>query len=812
MARVPQIRRTGALSQVAPQASGAGMGWAALADLAKVGADFIAPLAEQQAMERGFERVSRDEAGNLQVDQAHVLGGQSSDIQNAAAYSKYISQKAIDVSDTFTELAQKFQFDPAGFRDASQAYIDELAKDNLPAALKEDVLASARQEQSRRFNGLFSSATDRTYRESDRNTSAHRSMLMDDYVSLYQNGDFEAAQAKLAEIDELNRFRVAAPYISETEAESALLMRGLSGSAKIAYASQRLSNEPFTPELQAEMEEILDDPDISPQQRTKLYGVVQSAIKGVDARGIAQGLGGSSFEQKLIRVESGGDVNAKNPRSTALGPYQFTTDTWRSSVRQMNPEWARGLDEEELQQMRTNPAAAKEVFDHLRAQNAEFLSSVGVPLTEGNEYLAWFLGAPRAAQVLRSDPTADLASIVPSEVIEANPFLEGMNVHDIQQWANRKMTVKASDIALAQNQLYEIEDEELRGMAADELRRLHNNRKNIEDQSLLEYQTRLADGDDLTAREIREDNSLSDAAQNQLIRTVQSARREQAAITETLSRLSAGDSFNIYETDDRNAIDAAFKAVTDGEEPLSPKSQIAAGEIAVQSGILPRTMFNTVRGALNGNDPAAFAAGAEFIGQILSRQPNAIGAYSGRGDVEGRLADYAFYSQFAEAPEAAQRVIDLHSPENQASRRNLSDAAKEAAESLSADDVQSFLSDKGISVSLGTTEQNASLMESYERLFRDAYVQTGDVELAKNRALTDISRVYGPNIVTGNDRLMRYPPQLSYAPDLGAPMGQEYAYMANQIEDAVSEFVFGDEVGERLREDFGGQFGQMMLP
>lgn len=36
---------------------------------------------------------------------------------------------------------------------------------------------------------------------------------------------------------------------------------------------------------------------------------------------------------KIIGVESGGDANAKNERSTATGPGQFIEETWLSMLR-----------------------------------------------------------------------------------------------------------------------------------------------------------------------------------------------------------------------------------------------------------------------------------------------------------------------------------------------------------------------------------------------------------------------------------------------------------------------------------------------
>lgn len=809
MARVLDVRRSGTISQVAPQATGAGLGWSALANLAKIGSDFLEPLVDEQAQEKGFERVYRDKDGTLKVDKANVLGGRSAEIQNAAAYSKYLSQKAIDISSTFTELANANEFNPAGFKEGADAYIRSLGEENLPAAIKEEILQSAQSESRRIFNGLFNSATDRNYRESDRNTKAHRDMLADDYVSLYMQGEFDEAEAKLAELESLTQFRVNAPYISETDKEAESYLRGVRGSGKVAWITQQLANEPFSDALRAEAEKILDDPDLSPQARQRLSTAVQGAIKGVEGKAVAEGLASDTYSAKVRRAESSNNPNAKNPLSSATGLHQFIDSTWLSNVKELRAmgqaEWAQGLTEDQLLAMRTNEQASEEVFQHFRQKNARALVNAGMPVTDGTEYLAHFLGAGGAIKLLSSDPNARAGDVLESVIpgfSKANPGMGDMTVAEVQAWANRKMTVKASDIALAQSTVSQIEDPELRGIASGELRRMYDARRALEAQSLLEYQTRLTERDSLTEAEIRNDHGLSDSAQNALVSELRKLREDEVTVASTLAALNAGAGFNPYETADRNAIDMTFKASIGDQQPLSAEGQAAGADLSVRSGIMPKSMFTAVRGALNSGDPAAFASAAEFTGQVMQRQPGAIDAYDGSKGVQDRLADYTFFSQFMGPEEAAARVIENNSPEMQSKRKNLSDAAKDAAKSLAPEDVTEFLSERVGPVEVASDAQMAPIMEDYDRLFRDAFTATGDADLAKNRALTEMSRIYGPNLATGDRTIMKYPPHRSYPADPEAPRGEEYSWMTAQIEDAVrplmGDLSFLDRAAEVL--------------
>jgi hypothetical protein len=48
---------------------------------------------------------------------------------------------------------------------------------------------------------------------------------------------------------------------------------------------------------------------------------------------------------RIIRVESNGDPNAKNKRSSALGLGQFLNETWLDMIRSHRPDLARGRNE-----------------------------------------------------------------------------------------------------------------------------------------------------------------------------------------------------------------------------------------------------------------------------------------------------------------------------------------------------------------------------------------------------------------------------------------------------------------------------------
>lgn len=803
MARVPEIIRRNPLSQVAAQPPVKGQGWTVLAELADTGAGLLKNKAGEQAREMGFNAVMRDVDGSLKVNPAADFGGFLADQYNTAAYAKYLSQRKIDMAKTFTELAQQNEFDPAGFRNASEAYIRSLREEeDVPTDLKEELLLDAQQEAESRFNGLYNAQTQRNYRDAETNTRVHRDMLVDDYVNLYMNGDFEAAEQKLKEIESLTSFRVAAPYISETGVEGDLAVRSARALAKFSYAVERMvSADEWTQELEDEMNAILKDEDLLPAQQVKLKGAIEAQMKGAAAKSIAKGLSDSTYSAKVRRVESSGNNTAQNPKSSAYGPFQFIKSTWRENVRELmqagGAEWARGLGDTELLAMRADPQAAQEVFDWFTRKNEIALENAGLPVNDDTRYLAHFLGPGGAVALLTSAPGDMVRDIMPANVIEANPFLQGYTVAEMRNWAARKMTVKASDIIAGQNRITMIEDAELRGMALSELNRQYDIRRAVESDAQMEYEERLRMNDSsLTENEIMSDHNLSDDAQADLTTALRKARDDVNEVTQTLAQINAGGFFNPGDSNDRSRIDNAFNSLRGDRHPMDPENQVLAGQIAAQTGILPRTSFGAVLAATKSNDPAAVAQSMEFLHQVLERRPGAIDHYANRADVMGAYSDYQFYSGFMGAEEAAQKVAEIQQADPP---KNVTQAASDAAKNLEVSDVTGFLSEKGVTAEIGNEDMQAALMSDYQRLFTDAYLQVGNTALAKNRALNDLSRIYGPNQVTGTNMLMRYPPQNFY------PM--PVVEMQTQVKSML------DEIGAELPgPGFWSSAGRAVLP
>ncbi len=143
---------------------------------------------------------------------------------------------------------------------------------------------------------------------------------------------------------------------------------------------------------------------------------------------------------KIIGVESGGNPNAKNTESSATGLGQFISSTWLAMVRRHRPDVAAGKSDAQLLDLRRDAALSREMTTRYTEENAAALRKAGLPVTEGNLYLAHFSGVGTAIKALRANPNAPAASVYDPRAVNANKsVLQGKTVGQVVAWAQRKM-------------------------------------------------------------------------------------------------------------------------------------------------------------------------------------------------------------------------------------------------------------------------------------------------------------------------------------------------------------------------------------
>jgi hypothetical protein len=152
-----------------------------------------------------------------------------------------------------------------------------------------------------------------------------------------------------------------------------------------------------------------------------------------------------SFRAKVGGVENNtGNIHAKNPKSSASGPAQFTDGTFREYYRKV---YNVDPGEHPSRELKDNPTVQGRLLEALAHDNAAALKGRGEPVTEGNLYLSHFLGAGDALRVLKADASTPVERVLSEKVLEANPFLRGKSTSEVAAWAAKKMGGEAAAVA-----------------------------------------------------------------------------------------------------------------------------------------------------------------------------------------------------------------------------------------------------------------------------------------------------------------------------------------------------------------------------
>lgn len=113
----------------------------------------------------------------------------------------------------------------------------------------------------------------------------------------------------------------------------------------------------------------------------------------------------SSFTPKLEKMESSGNPDAANPKSSALGLHQFTAGTWKDTVKAMGVSYP--LSD------RTNPERSREVFNFFTEKNAiRAQKDLGRTPQEHELYAYHLLGRAGGGDLLSASPNASAAEVV----------------------------------------------------------------------------------------------------------------------------------------------------------------------------------------------------------------------------------------------------------------------------------------------------------------------------------------------------------------------------------------------------------------
>ncbi|GAM99116.1 flagellar protein FlgJ [alpha proteobacterium U9-1i] len=129
-----------------------------------------------------------------------------------------------------------------------------------------------------------------------------------------------------------------------------------------------------------------------------------------------------TYLRRVMGHESGGVADARNPKSSATGHFQFIDQTWLSMMRQYGARYGAGdlaeqittsrggtlkvndgATRDRIMALRSNPQWAALMGAHFTEANVATLrGALGRPVTDGEVYLAHFLGPADAVSLINA--------------------------------------------------------------------------------------------------------------------------------------------------------------------------------------------------------------------------------------------------------------------------------------------------------------------------------------------------------------------------------------------------------------------------
>lgn len=144
------------------------------------------------------------------------------------------------------------------------------------------------------------------------------------------------------------------------------------------------------------------------------------------------------FLDRLMAAESGGRLTARNPATSAYGPFQFLSATFLDVVQRNFPQLAAGKSNAEILNLRADAEVSRKVALVYTRENASFLAAHGTAVTAANLRLAFFAGPSGAVKVLAAKPEEPVSNILSPAALEANPFLARMTAGALIERASRE--------------------------------------------------------------------------------------------------------------------------------------------------------------------------------------------------------------------------------------------------------------------------------------------------------------------------------------------------------------------------------------
>ncbi|MGB3390079.1 MAG: hypothetical protein WBA88_19085 [Pseudaminobacter sp.] len=393
--------------------------------------------------------------------------------------------------------------------------------------------------------------------------------------------------------------------------------------------------------------------------------------------------------------------------------------------------------------------------------------------------------------------------------MKANGFLAGHDAAWLINWANKKMTGKASAGGGVP------EDSRFASLSLDKRLEIYDNIQAAakRGQTAIDAQTKAAydshkgtlelgiqTGEVSSPRTILSDPTLTDAHKADLISALRTRQGDAMATGEAVRLFSQGSlTVDPYDPKGKKTVDNVWNEVS---KAAPEQAQATLENLVSQTGTVPQGVVNQIRSGLTSGDLSVISEAAQLAARLHTVDPSALETRDGGSGIRDAAVSYQHYvDNVGMSPEqAAQRLADQRDPEKVKARASLmgSKPIKDFVKNNATESAVRDIFDPGVfgfDPKLGQTPSEAAAMVGeYKSILEESiFDANGDTDAARVLAADRFRRRYGPSALTlaGDGVVTRLPPETVYPP---ASDGS-YEYIRKQaIEALAQEGVTADEV------------------
>jgi len=507
--------------------------------------------------------------------------------------------------------------------------------------------------------------------------------------------------------------------------------------------------------------------------------------------------GTTGFERKVAQQESGNEDLGRHPGSSAWGKFGITAGTWTSIANSAEGKRL-GLDPDP--EARKDPKNNAIGFRVLTQMNEQSLRKAGFEPDEKNLYLAHFMGAGGAIELLqklKTSPNSDAASQFPAAA-SSNPSVffapngRGRTIAELYAYQTRNFgdgtpTMPKSD------PVYERLDlatrDKVQGLAnrvldaqaqADDIRTKKDYAEFLNDTGLRIRAGIVgqAEVDQLVAT-----GKVSDMKDIQKLEGWVKAYNEgNEAFAYATAKLNRGESFNPFSKDDKNGVNAIAEKISDNQR-LSPRDKATAYyDLASKTGIVPEPFMNSLQQGINSANAQMQLETAQTLVSLLGVRPDIFNGVPNGEDLKRTAADYQGLMQLGYGNAAGAKLAERLNTKARSEFKPDENKITEVTNKLQTDPTKTGAQKL---IEAGVTgrffgeaippQVSAEAARDYANEFAYAYRATGDEARADNYAKQRIAQAYG----TFNDQVMKFPPQnAGYEKDIEGG----YGYLKRDLE------------------------------